>query len=282
MRACRRRLAAGGFRRRDAFETSSGRAPSTSPRWSVAAALDGRCPASCSRGACSPAAIRRRDRRLADGPGLRLRVQRVRGLSVLGRSDCTTGSRLSLGPALTWAAGLAAQRSARRRCGFPAFDRRDVVAAALALLIVPVVTWAPYRSRPRAGRRRRRLPRVLHGRFHLGDDGDVGDRQGTRAAARTRSSNGEPLHYYWMAHFLSGALYRNVSGLGHDGRAGDSDRRSGVRAGVRRLSLRLVRLAGPGPPFCAARGGGRVSRQQLRRHRHGCGSATTAACRWPS
>jgi hypothetical protein len=26
--------------------------------------------------------------------------------------------------------------------------------------------------------------------------------------------NDQPLHYYWMAHFLSGALYRNMNALG--------------------------------------------------------------------
>jgi len=63
--------------------------------------------------------------------------------------------------------------------------------------------------------------------------------------------NNEPLHYYWMAHFLSGALYRNVSGLGVT--VEQVVLIDGLMFGLMAAGFlyALVRLVGPGPPFSA-------------------------------
>ena len=59
-----------------------------------------------------------------------------------------------LGPVLTWFLVWLAQRFGVPTLRIPAFDRRDLVAAALVLAIVPLVTLAPYRHvRARVERR---------------------------------------------------------------------------------------------------------------------------------
>jgi hypothetical protein len=95
----------------------------------------------------------------------------------------------------------------------PTFDRRDLVAVALVLLVVPAVTWVPYQH-VRA--------RVAEGeayRAYFTAD-FVWAMTVTSELAKGEVPpinpflNGEALHYYWMAHFLSGSVYRNVSGWG--------------------------------------------------------------------
>ena len=113
------------------------------------------------------------------------------------------------GPWLTGLMALAARRWGGPTLRLPTFNRADIAAVALALMIVPLVTWAPY----------------AHVRK------DVGDGTAYRAyftadfvwALTVTSSiakgdvpphnpflKDRPLHYYWLAHFLSGSVYRNV------------------------------------------------------------------------
>ena len=127
---------------------------------------------------------------------------------------------------LFWAAGvqnwlaillrrpdLARRRPGRRLGGpslrLPAFDRQDVVAVALALLVVPLVTWAPYDHVREPVADGRGLSRLFHRRLRLGDDCDRELAKGD-VPPRNPFLKDQPLRYYWMAHFLSGALYRNA------------------------------------------------------------------------
>jgi hypothetical protein len=120
---------------------------------------------------------------------------------------------LLLGPALTWSIALLMRRFGGPTLAMPSFDRRDVVAVAFALLIVPAVTWAPY------DHVREPVPDGEAYRAYFTADfiwamtvtaeiakGDV--------PPHNPFLRDEPLHYYWLAHFLSGAVYRNVAPLG--------------------------------------------------------------------
>ena len=51
---------------------------------------------------------------------------------------------LIVGPALPWSFVVAARRWGVPSLRLPAFSRRDIIAVVLTLMIVPLVTWAPY------------------------------------------------------------------------------------------------------------------------------------------
>jgi hypothetical protein len=118
-----------------------------------------------------------------------------------------------VGPGLTWALALAVRRIGAPRLRLPLLDRRDLVAVALSLFIVPLVTWLPY--------------------DHVREP--VGDGEAYRAyftadfvwatTVTAELAKGDvpphnpylrdqPMHYYWLSHFLSGAVYRNVASWG--------------------------------------------------------------------
>lgn len=133
----------------------------------------------------------------------------VFGAFVLWAAGVQNWMAIIAGPWLTGLIALAARRWGGPTLRLPTFNRADIAAVALALMIVPLVTWAPY----------------AHVRK------DVGDGTAYRAyftadfvwALTVTSSiakgdvpppnpflKDQPLHYYWLAHFLSGSVYRNV------------------------------------------------------------------------
>ncbi len=153
---------------------------------------------------------------------------------------------LIAGPGLTWLTAAVVGRFGGPTLRLPTFDRRDVVAVSLALLIVPMVTWAPY--------------------DHVREP--VADGEAYRAyftadfvwamTVTAELSKGDvppanpflgrqPLRYYWMAHFLSGALYRNVRGWGIT--AEQVVLVDGLMFGLAAVAFLygLARLAGAGP-----------------------------------
>jgi hypothetical protein len=120
---------------------------------------------------------------------------------------------LVLGPWPTLLIAVAARRFGGPTLRLPTFDRRDWSAVALALVVVPLVTLGPYANVRR----------------------DVGDGEAYRAyftadfvwaitvtseiakgdvPPRNPFLGEQPLRYYWLAHFLSGAVYRNVAAWG--------------------------------------------------------------------
>lgn len=114
-----------------------------------------------------------------------------------------------LGPLLTLAIAMMARKFGGPRLRLPAFDRRDAAPVLLLLLIVPAITWAPY------DHVREPLPEGEAYRAYFTADfvwamtvtaeiakGDV--------PPANPFLRGASLRYYWMSHFLSGALYRNV------------------------------------------------------------------------
>jgi len=117
---------------------------------------------------------------------------------------------LLLGPALTWSIALLVGRSGGPRLRLPSFDRRDLVAATLLLFLVPLVTWAPYDHvrEPVADGEAYRAYFTADFIWAMTVTAELakGDVPPGNPFLRER-----PLNYYWMAHFLSGALYRNVA-----------------------------------------------------------------------
>lgn len=157
---------------------------------------------------------------------------------------------IALGPALTWGVAWLARRYGGPTLRLPRFDRRDVVAVAIALLIVPVVTWAPYDHvrEPVAEGEAYRAYFTADFIWALTVTGELAKGE---VPPENPFLRGETLHYYWMAHFLSGALHKNTQGWGVtteqvvliDGLAFSL-------AFVAFLYL-LVRMAGASPAFAA-------------------------------
>jgi len=120
---------------------------------------------------------------------------------------------LAGGPLLTWLAAALAGRCGGLSLRLPAFDRRDLVAVAIVLLIVPLVTFAPYDHvrEPVADGEAYRAYFTADFVWAMTVTAELAKGQVPPANPFIR---GGALHYYWMAHFLSGALYRNVGPLG--------------------------------------------------------------------
>jgi hypothetical protein len=109
--------------------------------------------------------------------------------------------------------GVAAGRWGGISLRVPHFDRRDVVAVLLLLLVVPLVTWAPYdhvRERVADGEAYRAY---FTADFVWGMTVETELAKGQVPPANPFLRDAQ-LHYYWMSHLLSGALYRNVRALG--------------------------------------------------------------------
>jgi hypothetical protein len=118
---------------------------------------------------------------------------------------------LACAPLLTLVLALIAWRTGGLSLRLPDLDRRDVAGVLLALLVVPIVTFGPYRN----------------------VDETTADGEAYRAyftadfvwamAVTAELSKGDvppanpflgtqPMRYYWMSHLLSGAVYRSLGG----------------------------------------------------------------------
>jgi hypothetical protein len=134
--------------------------------------------------------------------------------SVLGVFACwavgvTSWIAIVVGPGLTWLLAAVARRFGGPTLRLPAFDRRDAAAIACVLAIVPVVTWAPY---DHVGEK---LPDGEAYRAYFTADfvwamTVTGELAKGQVPPRNPYLNDQKLHYYWLAHFLSGSVYRTV------------------------------------------------------------------------
>lgn len=146
------------------------------------------------------------------GPALGLGFS-VFGMFLLWAAGVQNWLAILLGSSLTWLLVVLARRFGGPSLVLPPFDRRDVIAVSLALLVVPVITWAPYdhvREPVSDGEAYRAYftADFVWGMTVASElaKGDVPPANPFLAGA--------PLRYYWMSHMLSGALYRNVRGWG--------------------------------------------------------------------
>jgi hypothetical protein len=137
----------------------------------------------------------------------------VFGLLLLWAAGVQNWVAIVLAPALTCLIAVLAHRFGGPSLRLPAFDRRDVIAVSIALLLVPLVTWAPYdhvREPVAEGEANRAY---FTADFVWGMTVTAELAKGEVPPVNPFSI-GAPLRYYWMAHLLSGALYRNVAAWG--------------------------------------------------------------------
>ena len=146
------------------------------------------------------------------GPALGMGFS-VFGVFLLWAAGLQNWIALILGPLLPWSLVVAARRWGGPSLRLPVFTRRDVVAVALALAIVPLVTWAPYDHvrEPVADGEAYRAYFTADFVWAMTVTAELakGD-----VPPHNPFLTDQSLHYYWMAHFLSGALYRNVKAWG--------------------------------------------------------------------
>lgn len=183
------------------------------------------------------------------GPALGL-ASSVLGVFLLWSSGVQNWTAIVVGPLLTIALALVVQRTGAASLRLPAFDRRDVAAVSLALLVVPLITWAPYNHV------RERLPEGDAYRAYFTAD-FVWAMTVTSELAKGDVPPANPfltretLQYYWLAHFLSGSLYRNVRAWGIT--AEQVILIDGLAFGLAFVAFfyALARIAGASPPFAA-------------------------------
>jgi hypothetical protein len=137
----------------------------------------------------------------------------VSGILLLWAAGLHGGWVLVLGPLIVVAVAVIVRLRGAAAVKLPAFSRRDAVPLMLALLIVPLITAAPYANV------RRHLPEGDAYRAYF-----TADFIWAMSAAAEISKgdvppvnpfhHGEPMRYYWMSHILSGAEYRAFQPLG--------------------------------------------------------------------
>jgi hypothetical protein len=183
------------------------------------------------------------------GPGVGL------GLSVFGALPLWAAGvqgwlAILLAPWMTWSAAWLARRFGGPTLRLPPFDRRDVLAVAVALLVVPVVTWAPYDHvrEPVADGEAYRAYFTADFVWGMTVTAELAKGDVPPANPFLR---GQPLRYYWMSHFLSGALYRNVRGWGIT--LEQVLLLNGLAFGLAAVAFLygLARVSGGSPVFCA-------------------------------
>jgi hypothetical protein len=183
------------------------------------------------------------------GPALGLGFS-VFGTFVLWAAGLQNWLAIAAGPWLPLLLTAAARRFGGPTLRLPVLGRGDVIAVALTMLVVPLITWAPY--------------------AHVREP--VGDGEAYRAyftadfvwaiTVTAEIAKGDvpphnpflkerPLHYYWLSHFLSGAVYRNVasSHVRHE----QVVLVNGLFFGLAAVAFLygLVRMAGAGPGLSA-------------------------------
>jgi hypothetical protein len=172
----------------------------------------------------------------------------VTGVFLLWAAGIQNWLALAIGPLLTVALAWLVERAGTPRLRLPSFDRRDVAAVAIALLVVPIVTWAPY------DHVRERVPEGDAYRAYFTAD-FVWAMTVTSELAKGEVPPANPflthqtLQYYWLAHFLSGSLYRNVRAWGMT--AEQVILVDGLAFGLAFVAFfyALARTAGASPPF---------------------------------
>ena len=174
----------------------------------------------------------------------------VVGVFVFWAAGLQNWLAIALGPAVTVGLAALVRRFGAPALRLPSFDKRDVAAVAIALLVVPLVTWAPYdhvRERVAEGDAYRAYftadfvwAMTVTSEIAKGDVPPVNP-----------FITNETLQYYWMAHFLSGSLYRNVRSWGIT--AEQVILIDGLGFGLAFVGFlyALARIAGASAPFAA-------------------------------
>lgn len=146
------------------------------------------------------------------GPALGLSFS-VFGMFIVWAAGFVGWPAILVGPALTWGIVWLARRCGGPTLRWPRFDRRDVVALVMGAALVPAITWFPYTHvrEPVAEGEAYRAYFTADFIWAMTVTAEVA--RGDVPPANPFLDE-QPLHYYWMAHFLSGALYRVAGPLG--------------------------------------------------------------------
>jgi hypothetical protein len=175
----------------------------------------------------------------------------VVGAFVLWAAGVQNWLTLVAGPSLAWGVAALATRFGGPTLRLPAFDRRDIAAVVIALLVVPVITWAPYDHvrEPVADGDAYRAYFTADFIWAMTVTGELA--KGEVPPVNPFLRGDETLHYYWMAHFLSAALYRNVGKWGIT--AEQVILINGLAFGLAFVAFfyALARIAGTSPGFAA-------------------------------
>ena len=116
-------------------------------------------------------------------------------------------------PLLTWVLAVIARRGGGATLRLPTIDRRDRTAARVALLVVPIITFAPYNRvaepTPDGDAYRAYFTADFVWAMTVTAELAKGDVPPANPFLAT-----QPMRYYWMSHLLSGAVYRNLRSQG--------------------------------------------------------------------
>jgi hypothetical protein len=146
------------------------------------------------------------------GPALGL------GLSVFGSAlwwlaGVQNWAAILVGPILPLLLALGLRRVGAPLLRLPALTTADLRTASALVLLVPLITWAPYdhvrEPVPDGEAYRAYFTADFVWALTVVSEVAKGDVPPVNPFLRE-----QPLHYYWMAHFLSGEVYRNLAGLG--------------------------------------------------------------------
>jgi hypothetical protein len=183
------------------------------------------------------------------GPAIGFGVS-VFGLLLVWAAGLQNWLAILFAPGVTWLAAGIARRFGGPALRIPAFDRRDIAAVSLALLIVPLVTWAPYDHvrEPVIDGEAYRAYFTADFIWAMTVTSQIAKGDVPPANPFLKDA---PLRYYWMSHLLSGALYRNLRGAGVA--AEQVILVNGLAFGVAFIAFfyALARIAGASPTFAA-------------------------------
>lgn len=146
------------------------------------------------------------------GPALGLGFS-VFGVFLLWAAGLQHWTTLLLAPGFTLALAWVARRTGGFDLRLPAMDGRDAAAVGIALLVVPLITWAPYRhvraATPDGDAYRAYFTADFIWAMTVTSEIAKGDVPPANPFRYT-----EPMRYYWMSHLLSGSVYRTVQRWG--------------------------------------------------------------------
>jgi hypothetical protein len=146
------------------------------------------------------------------GPALGIGVG-VFGLLLVWWSGVQSILALALAPLFTLLLAAIAWRTGGVSLRLPELDRRDVTGVLVALLVVPIVTFAPYRNVDRTTADGEAYRAYFTADFVWGMTVTAELAKGDVPPANPFLST-QPMRYYWMSHLLSGAAYRSLESRG--------------------------------------------------------------------
>ena len=137
----------------------------------------------------------------------------VFGLLLFWAAGVQSALVLGLAPFFTLLLALVAWRLGGTSLRLPELDRRDITAVSVALLVVPIVTFAPYThvasKTPEGDAYRAYFTADFVWAMTVTAELAKGD-----VPPANPFLSGQPMRYYWMSHLLSGAAYRSLRSRG--------------------------------------------------------------------